>query len=58
MTTRLRGRILLALTIGGAVIATTACARSPRIDGGIVGTGNRIECDAPAAKESRPPECR
>ncbi len=40
----------------------TACSTSPRMDGGIVGTGNRVDCEAERAKggtpESLPPECR
>jgi hypothetical protein len=43
-------------------ILLTACSTSPRMDGGIVGTGNGVDCEAERTKggtpESLPPECR
>jgi hypothetical protein len=42
---------LLALCI--AILALAGCASEPRMDGGIVGTGNRTDCPA-AAEECRP----
>jgi len=43
-------------------ILLTACSTSPRMDGGIVGTGNGVDCEAERPKggtpESLPPECR
>lgn len=54
-------------TVAGcvAVVSMAGCAVSPAvegIDGGIVGTGNRIDCEAPARKErtaaAAPEECR
>ena len=40
------------LTMGG-------CASSPESDGGIVGTGNRIDCEALAKKDKTlPEECK
>jgi hypothetical protein len=39
-----------------------ACASAPDIDGGIVGTGNRIDCEALAKQERNeapvPEQCR
>jgi hypothetical protein len=35
-----------------AALSIAGCASSPRIDGGIVGSGNRIDC---AALEKTPP---
>jgi hypothetical protein len=62
MTSRLRCRMFLAVTICAAAIATTACSTRPRIDGGIVGTGNRVDCDAQSTKDrapgSAPEDCR
>jgi hypothetical protein len=45
------------------VLATVAgCASSPESDGGIVGTGNRVDCEALAKKERSqappPEECK
>lgn len=61
MTSILRGHILAALMIAVAVMAMTGCAKSSRIDGGIVGTGDRIECDTQATKDggsgSMPANC-
>jgi hypothetical protein len=60
MTSRPRRFILLALTIGIIAITLSACSRPPRIDGGIVGTGNRVDCEAFAKKDpgSVPEDCR
>ena len=53
-------------TVAGcvAVVSIAGCAAGPaveRIDGGIVGTGNRIDCEALAKERtaaSAPEECR
>ena len=50
-------RILLAITACLAIVGIAACAR-PGIDGGIVGTGNRIDCsNKDGAQGSVPKEC-
>lgn len=43
-----------------AAVSTSGCATAPEMDGGIVGTGNRPDCEAMARKDpsSLPPECR
>ena len=47
----------LVLIIGIALLG--ACATGPEMDGGIVGTGNRIDCEALAKKGGAlPEECR
>jgi len=47
----------LLLIIGIALLG--ACATGPEMDGGIVGTGNRIDCEALAKKDGPlPEECR
>jgi hypothetical protein len=62
MRTRLRCRVLWAITMYVAAISITACSVSPGIDGGIVGTGNRVDCEAQAKKNgtpgSIPEDCR
>jgi hypothetical protein len=55
-------RLVAAIAIGIAVGSIGACAGAPDIDGGIVGTGNRIDCEALAKKEPSqapvPEQCR
>lgn len=62
MRSRLRCRVLWALVMCVAAIWMTACSVSPGIDGGIVGTGNRVDCDTQAKKDgtpgSVPEDCR
>jgi hypothetical protein len=48
MRTSLRLVSVIAVCI--AVASIGACATAPDIDGGIVGTGNRIDCEALAKK--------
>jgi hypothetical protein len=49
-------RRLLLLII---IVSLAACATAPEMDGGIVGTGNRIDCEALAKKDAPlPEECR
>lgn len=52
----------LALALCIAALAIAGCASRPNIDGGIVGSGNRIDCAALAAKDRAqapaPEECR
>ena len=38
-----------------AAALIAGCAMEPRQDGGIVGTGNRIECDEQVAKDATRP---
>jgi hypothetical protein len=42
-------RTVLALCI--ALVSMAGCANAPVMDGGIVGSGNRIDCAAAAQKE-------
>lgn len=62
MKTRVWRSILWAVMTCISGIWLTACSLSPRVDGGIVGTGNRVDCEAERRKggapESLPPECR
>jgi hypothetical protein len=62
MKRRVRGRILWIVMMCISGMLLTACSASPRVDGGIVGTGNRVDCEAERTKggtpESLPPECR
>jgi hypothetical protein len=55
-----RSAFILALCI--AALSIAGCARAPVMDGGIVGTGNRIDCAAVAKKERTdapvPEECK
>ncbi|HUG78400.1 MAG TPA: hypothetical protein VML57_13050 [Burkholderiales bacterium] len=56
---RLAARI--ALLVAGLALA--ACATAPEMDGGIVGTGNRIDCERASERAKRsgatlPEECR
>jgi hypothetical protein len=55
-----RCAFFLALSI--AAVSIAGCASAPVMDGGIVGTGNRIECAAVAKKERTdapvPEECK
>ena len=39
-------RTFLASFLCAAVLSLAGCASAPGIDGGIVGTGNRIDCEA------------
>ena len=61
MRDRMRWRILLAVLAGIVTLVTSACS-TPRIDGGIVGTGNQVDCEARAKKDGTtaplPEECR
>lgn len=61
MTPGLPYRIALAMILCFAVASLGGCASAPDIDGGIVGTGNRVDCAALAKKErphaSAPQEC-
>jgi hypothetical protein len=58
MRSRLRYCILLFVAVSIAAISMTACSVAPSIDGGIVGTGNRVDCEAQAKKDRTPEECR
>jgi len=62
MRKRLRSRMLLAITMCIAVISIGGCAVGPSIDGGIVGTGNRMDCEPQTTKEGTqvplPEECK
>ena len=52
-------RLLLIITTCFAVVSLGACATGPEMDGGIVGTGNRIDCEALAKKDAAlPEECK
>jgi hypothetical protein len=52
-------KLLLAGMLWIAAVLLAGCAAT---DGGIVGTGNRVDCETAAKKgadrESLPPECR
>lgn len=37
-----------------AAVFIAGCASSPGIDGGIVGTGNRVDCEPQAGKDGKP----
>jgi hypothetical protein len=44
-----------------AAILIAGCAATPRSDGGIVGTGNRIDCEEHIRKDGTgkpPPDCK
>ncbi len=62
MKKRLRRSILWAVVMCVSGVWLAACSSSPRVDGGIVGTGTRVDCEAERSKggapESLPPECR
>jgi hypothetical protein len=62
MRTRLRYRALAAVTLCIAAGAIAGCAAAPGIDGGIVGTGNRIECESQTKTDGTqaplPEECK
>jgi hypothetical protein len=61
MRHKLPRRSLWAVATCIVVVTIAGCASSPEIDGGIVGTGNRIDCEALAKKEgigSVPEECK
>jgi len=62
MRKRLLRRILSAMAMGFVVVSIAACAVRPGIDGGIVGTGNRTDCE-PGTKQDGtqlpvPQECK
>ena len=50
------------VTLCIALVSIAGCASAPGIDGGIVGSGSRIDCAALAQKERRdapvPEECK
>jgi hypothetical protein len=54
MRKRLHCRILSALTMCIAVGSLAACATAPDIDGGIVGTGNRMDCEPRTKTDGTP----
>jgi hypothetical protein len=54
MRRRLRCRILSAITMFVAAVSMSACSTAPGIDGGIVGTGNRVDCEGQARKDRIP----
>jgi hypothetical protein len=54
MRRSLRCRIPSAFAMCIAAIVLTACSAAPRIDGGIVGTGNRVDCEAQTKKDGTP----
>jgi hypothetical protein len=62
MRNRLLCRILAAIAMCIAVASIAACGVSPGIDGGIVGTGNRMDCEPQAKKDGSrmpvPQECK
>jgi hypothetical protein len=62
MRERLRCRPVLAVTVCIAVAAVAACSSAPGIDGGIVGTGNRIDCENQTRKDGAqapvPEDCK
>jgi hypothetical protein len=62
MNRKVRQRILLALTLCLGAASLAGCASSSDMDGGIVGTGNRIDCAAISNKQppagSLPRECQ
>jgi len=43
------------ITICVAIVSIAGCAANPRSDGGIVGTGNSVDCQT-QMKKSAPPE--
>ena len=51
-------RLRLIGAAGIVATAMTACSVAPSMDGGIVGTGNRIDCEKLAKKSEMPEECR
>jgi len=61
MRKRARSPILLAITMC-AVGLIAGCAPGPSIDGGIVGTGNRMDCEPQTRKDGAqvplPEECK
>ena len=48
--------LVLTLCIGLAIAVMGGCAVATS-DGGIVGTGNKVDCEAAARKGETPPEC-
>jgi hypothetical protein len=62
MRQKLRRRILRVLAMGMGVLLIAACTTVPRMDGGIVGTGNKPDCEALKKKgdtgTSLPEECK
>ena len=58
MKTRMAGRVLLAIAMCIAALSISACASRPGMEGGIVGTGNRIDCsNRDSAQGPVPKEC-
>ncbi len=62
MKQRPRRRVLWAITVSTVAVLVAACASAPSLEGGIVGTGNRPDCEALKKKGSTqtplPEECR
>ena len=62
MRNRLRSGVLWAVAACIAAMSITACSVAPGIDGGIVGTGNRVDCEAQVKKDgtsgSIPEDCK
>lgn len=62
MSNRLWWRILSTAAACAAVISIGACSTPTAMDGGIVGTGHGIDCEAQAKKDgtgaSLPEECK
>jgi hypothetical protein len=54
MRNRLRCRVLWIVAACIAAISITACSVAPGIDGGIVGTGNQMDCEVHAKKGGIP----
>lgn len=50
MRSRMWRRIVAAVVVCIATLSMGACM-APRMDGGIVGTGNQVDCDAQAKKD-------
>jgi hypothetical protein len=50
-------RLLSIIAAGIVAISVTACSLAPSMDGGIVGTGNRVDCEKQAKKNETPEEC-
>lgn len=50
----LRFRVATAIALCVAVSSIPGCAVGPGMDGGIVGTGNRVSCDPRMNKDGTP----
>jgi len=54
MRKNLYNGVLLAIARGIAAVSIAGCAAAPNMDGGIVGTGNRMNCEPQTNQDGTP----